>query len=404
MTVVSTVSDERYYDARRVDTLVGVLRTRASSGTDSLMVKRPPRPFKWHNTVYNGKPLRFRVYDEYSEPPKRSRLRYNPYTITKNITRDTLAGMEGGYTVVAGAFGPWTAVNVNLFTPNDEINLINKIFEKIKGSSFNAAVTLGESREVLGMIGETATKLAKSIRRLKRGDISGSMSALLEGTSRKPIAVPRKSVKDISIDTMSSYWLQLQYGWLPLLKDVKAGAEFIAHHVSVPLKTTYISSIYSRVQSTNPAQNYWDPSVLLVDIHRRRIRAVISEQPSSMQKLGLLDPSIVAWELLPYSFVIDWFLPIGNWLEARAASSALTGTFYRCDQKSRDRYYLDNGFNPNTGIIYPFYGRNPESHSMTSNRYLETTLRVPLPVFKPLSKALSVQHCLNSIALLANLR
>lgn len=31
---------------------------------------------------------------------------------------------------------------------------------------------------------------------------------------------------------------------------------------------------------------------------------------------GLINPAVLAWELIPFSFVVDWFAPIGNTLDA----------------------------------------------------------------------------------------
>jgi hypothetical protein len=36
----------------------------------------------------------------------------------------------------------------------------------------------------------------------------------------------------------------------------------------------------------------------------------------SVRDYGLTDLSQAAWELMPYSFVADWFIPVGKWLEA----------------------------------------------------------------------------------------
>jgi hypothetical protein len=45
---------------------------------------------------------------------------------------------------------------------------------------------------------------------------------------------------------------------------------------------------------------------------------------ATAQAVGLTNPALVAWELVPYSFVIDWFLPIGNWLTAIAPLVGIT--------------------------------------------------------------------------------
>ena len=39
--------------------------------------------------------------------------------------------------------------------------------------------------------------------------------------------------------------------------------------------------------------------------------------------LGLTNPAVVAWELVPYSFVLDWLVPIGSWLDLLDAGAFL---------------------------------------------------------------------------------
>lgn len=36
----------------------------------------------------------------------------------------------------------------------------------------------------------------------------------------------------------------------------------------------------------------------------------------SLVQLGLTNPAEVAWEVVPFSFVIDWFIPVGNFLSS----------------------------------------------------------------------------------------
>lgn len=39
---------------------------------------------------------------------------------------------------------------------------------------------------------------------------------------------------------------------------------------------------------------------------------------------GLINPLSIAWEVVPFSFVLDWFIPIGATLQAITASVGLT--------------------------------------------------------------------------------
>lgn len=39
----------------------------------------------------------------------------------------------------------------------------------------------------------------------------------------------------------------------------------------------------------------------------------------ALASLGLLNPASLAWELVPLSFVVDWIVPVGPFLEAMTA-------------------------------------------------------------------------------------
>jgi hypothetical protein len=47
-------------------------------------------------------------------------------------------------------------------------------------------------------------------------------------------------------------------------------------------------------------------------------------QLATINSLGLTNPIAVAWELVPFSFAVDWFLPVGNTLSALTAGQGLT--------------------------------------------------------------------------------
>jgi hypothetical protein len=46
------------------------------------------------------------------------------------------------------------------------------------------------------------------------------------------------------------------------------------------------------------------------------------EMPN-ITRLGLTNPPQLAWELIPFSFVFDWLLPIGDWLSSLDATVGL---------------------------------------------------------------------------------
>jgi hypothetical protein len=304
----------------------------------------------------------------------------------------------GGYsapTSLMGVFGATTWAPVVLLTANDQLKLLSKLREKMMGSDFNLSVFLGEGHQTLGMIADTAIRIAKSLHHLRKGDLAGTARSLLEGTSRAPIK-PYKSMKPFkpTAERMSSHWLELQYGWLPLLNDAEAGAQALAHQLQTPLQQTYRMSVRreSRVVRTVSAGVMYPSTALSVRTHSRSHKVIVSEHPSFMAKLGLTNPELVAWELLPFSFVADWFIPIGSYLEARAITSAVVARYVSSDKTTGIAYTpISQGFD-----------RKPRAtfRAVSFTRSLHATPpEIPLPKFKSLSSAASWQHCANAVAL-----
>lgn len=414
MTTGNTLLDWRY--AIDGSALMGYRHWRTWSGGDSPIPPKVKSAPVYHETIgYNGRKYRFRVYDSYSPKPKRVKNVYHPYSVTKHTSYDVPVTLNSGATYFActTTVGSWTAATVALLDANDDLKLVNKLYEKVVGSDFNAAIAIGaEGREALEMIGGNAIRLAKSIHFLRRGDFSGAFLALTAGTDRRSLRPPpsafNRDLRNLTTKTMSSYWLEIQYGWRPLLSDVHAAAEFLAASLMDPLSNTYRVRVFKGRTRTNNAglgTNVYARSLTETDYHCRRLRGVISEYPSWPDKLGLTNPASIAWEIMPYSFVIDWFTPIGSWLQARSAVSSLKGTFYYSELKSREYVMTSLGRDPNAPFA-PFVSKRglPWSNSLISSRSSTTLLKVPLPVFQPLSKSLDLLHCLNGLSLLDNLR
>lgn len=283
-----------------------------------------------------------------------------------------------------------------LLGANDELVLIERLREKMLGSDFNMSVLIGESHETFRLIGDTAIRIAKAAHFTRKGDFSGAVRVLKGNATRaslkpSPDRFPEWS-KGQSGD-VAKRWLELQYGWMPLYQDIHGAAKALAHQLNVPLRTSYRSNVKAPTRTNTRVQRYG--ASLMTTCHatmdqRVGLIARISELPSIPKLLGLLDPQVVAWELLPFSFVVDWVIPIGSWIEARSFAQGLRGTFIRSDKRWQ--------------YIAPPYGSCPANVSHRSafqfHRTVSQSLDVPMPRIKPLSEAASVKHCLNGIALL----
>jgi hypothetical protein len=384
--------------------------TRTWTGADRPAPKKDPKWPKpvWRTIRYaDGTKLRFREARQgVTRPPKRARqeAEHNYYFnevkriypgVTYKIVGDPKEYWDWSYW-----FFPVPSPNPPFFTfsANDQLKLLGKLREKIAGSDFNMSVFLGESHQTVQMIGDTAIRIAKAYHHLRKGDFAGTARSLLEGTSRAPLK-PYRNMKKFkpTSERMSAHWLELQYGWRPLLDDVEGAAQAVAHRLSVPAAQTYRMSRRIENTTTNTDNHNLVGGRVqssLTTVQRRSLKVKISEYPSTVQLLGLTHPELVAWELVPWSFVADWFIPIGAYLEARAITSIVKTTSV-----------LTSDFSETEQRVVSWGGARPDNDQFlvtqrTLNRYVGTDLTVPLPQFKSLAKVASWEHCANAVALL----
>lgn len=284
-------------------------------------------------------------------------------------------------------FGSMVSFDGWLWNGNDDLNLIGKLREKVAGSDFNLGVFLGEGHEALKMITSAATTLYRAVRALRKGDLVGA-AAVMKMTRGTASAYKMKKK-----DPIGSRWLELQYGWMPLLQDIHGGAEFLAHHLNVPYAVSY------RVRRKVGGKYTVSPLAQAVDVKCYTSCQIIAriEEVDVPTLSGLLNPLSVAWELVPFSFLADWVLPVGNYLDARGLASALTGTFVT----TRKNYFASSvgGHQPSVDTTYS--NVLIRDLNLTISRTVSTTLNVPLPNVKTFGQVTSWKHAANALALLS---
>lgn len=198
----------------------------------------------------------------------------------------------------------------------DLFQLQTKLVEAIKGHDFNLAVNVAQSRQLADMCLGNIKKFGRSLVALKHGDFA---------TAARQLGISNRKKSPLNSKDISGRWLELQYGWLPSLSDTYEAAK--AYEVLTQERKLRISAKTERREKIDRSvapDNYQYPGVSKI---RGNVVCELKEVPSAGRTLGLMDPLSVAWEIVPYSFVIDWFLPVGSYLSNLAILPSLTGRF-----------------------------------------------------------------------------
>ena len=114
---------------------------------------------------------------------------------------------------------------------------------------------------------------------------------------------------------------------------------------------------------------------------------------------GAFDLPSILWERLPYSFVVDWWFNVGNYLSALHTSRQTAGARFCRTQTTRSR-----SGEYGTGSIYSISPLSPSSFSsIRVERTISSVLAVPPPRMKPLlhpESEVRLKHTLEAIALI----
>lgn len=264
---------------------------------------------------------------------------------------------------------------------------------KLRNASVNLGVAFAERKQTARLLGDTAFRLGKAFNNLKRGRVRAAMRDLgISNSSREPRGsnAPRK-------------WLELQYGWKPLLSDVFGACDALSRRDKSHFRVTATAteSVNRKFQKnwTGASMGHGEAQVLFSTFVR--IDALPdNDLIMSLAQMGVTNPLLIGWELVPYSFVVDWALPVGSWLESLDAlagyskASTSISTLIRGD-------WLDVGRSGKNGS--DFYVKNTY---IGTQRYVklvrEASNGVPQATFPRFKDPRSLLHMANGLSLLAS--
>ena len=243
---------------------------------------------------------------------------------------------------------------------------VRKMFGEIEPITANLALLYAERKATGESIALALGGILKAVRQVRKGKCPEIFMNANELAGRKKF---------------SGAWLNYVYGIKPFCGDLYD----IAHSDIKTIQRIRVKN------STSWQSQYTDPESRGAGTYRVALNYGLSLRDpltATLAGAGLTNPALIAWELTPFSFMADWLLPVGPYLEMLTATS---------------------GFNKHDGSVTTTSIHSAVKISSKTgafhriNRYKEkrrvvtTFPNVPLPSFK---NPFSPIHALNALTII----
>lgn len=291
----------------------------------------------------------------------------------------------------------WNAPSVDAWLENQCLIAAKN---KLSKGAPSLGTALGERSETAGQVADILERLYLGYKDARHGRFKKAFSHL--GHS------PRKGWDK----SASSSILEFNLGVKPLVGDIYASIDYLANHEERngrPLiKVSHTMTRGSKGQTTailDEAETTGAmPMILNYSEYYECTVRLYYEPDTPLQtaaQVGLANPASLVWELLPLSFVIDYVVPVGDWLSALNADMGLSfkggcSTHWRQNKTQ----YAGNGGDPDTWL-----GRS-DCHGFRENRALNRYGydAAPIPYYPQLNPVITANRGLNLIALMSQFR
>lgn len=278
---------------------------------------------------------------------------------------------------------------VNLVTAT-ESRAIKKLYKRLNEQQVHVGNLVAERAQTFSMISNIVKRVAE--------------------IKRNPFAFVKYFKQGSFSKNVSNDYLALKFGVEPLLNDAYGALQALARLASdqqsdkIDIRVSSTQSDRTQVRTAVDANNnyityYVDQTVKVAYTLKYR---VFNGATSELQKFGLLNPAEILWEVTPWSFVIDWFLPIGNYINSLSADAGcefLTGTktvvtrtLYRTEWRNTGQRYSTN----NSMLT----DRKIDAFKVVETKVRTVLTSAPKPRLPDFKSPVSMTHLAESLSLL----
>lgn len=172
-----------------------------------------------------------------------------------------------------------------------------------------ALVNAAQGVQTWEMIATRTMQLVRAFKHLRRGNLGGFAAEL----SLNPNVVRRRMTRKRAMQDPSGAWLEFTFGWSPLIGD-------IYNAIDVMQTAFPVVPVRGAATDSRSTKQVFRPNWCRLTNTQAQCRLVadlVVTNPNLLlaNQLGLLNPAAVVWDVVPFSFVVDWFLPVGKFIK-----------------------------------------------------------------------------------------
>lgn len=267
-----------------------------------------------------------------------------------------------------------------------------KFVSQMRGEAAEMAVALAERKQAVQMMASRATQLYSFTRAVRKFQFVKAAEILGVKDARRKVSklnLKRKS------QAFANNYLEFHFGWSPLISDIGSVVDLLQGEIA-PLQIRGRGrDALKWMSSTNSGWPYYNAETLTHELVAKSVvQATVTVSNPNLylaNKLGFTNPATIAWELVPFSFVVDWFVNVSDFLGQFSEFHGLSVSNAYYTAHTNDLYYHY--------VSYPYAGQSA-SCTMTGAS-TRRTLGIPsvsLGVRRPWT--FSVRRGLAAISLL----
>lgn len=216
---------------------------------------------------------------------------------TKEVRSPLVWSVREGYT------GPHFGGGKISWNDNLANRASTECMEKLRNSHVDLGTSAAEAKTTATHLIDSAVSLLQAYRAARRKNWRGVARSLGVAYNGKPKG-----------KNTAAKWLEYQYAWRPLMGDIYGSYEQLLEGFRKKDQLVTARRVITE-QSSSPERH--------VNGYKReggstlRVKCTIVamvDRPTllMLNQLGLVNPAAIAWEVVPFSFVVDWVIPVGD--------------------------------------------------------------------------------------------